>query len=91
MKREYVYKTIDAEREYQKEHYPDGENKRPLLGHIELLRKYLNHDFLLHYAATEDDENLGVPFECLHDIRKMAAILVRAMEQYGIPIRMGYK
>lgn len=82
-----VFSVIATERKYQKLVWPDGENKRPLLGHIELLRKYLNHDFSMHYANTEDNIQLGVPDACLHDLRKMATILVRAMEQYGAPER----
>ena len=48
MKREDVYRLIDGERNYQKTAWPKGELRKGVLGGIQLLRKYLDHDFSLH-------------------------------------------
>lgn len=88
MKREEVYKLIDGERDYQKTVWPKGELRRGVLGGTQLLRKYLEHDFVLHYSNKEDTPGLDVPIECLMDIRKMAAILVRVMEYNETPPRL---
>ena len=87
MKRENVYKLIDGEREYQEEIWPKGELRKGVLGGIQLLRKYLDHDFALHYSNKEDTPGFDVPVECLEDIRKMVAILVRVMENNKTPAR----
>ena len=87
MKREDVYKLIDSERKYQKTVWPKGELRKGVLGGIQLLRKYLEHDFALHYSNKEDTPGLDVPIECLEDIRKMATILVRVMENNETPAR----
>lgn len=87
MKREDVYKLIDGERKYQTEIWPKGELRKGVLGGIQLLRKYLDHDFSLHYSGEEDTPGLDVPVVCLEDVRKMAAILIRVMENNETPAR----
>lgn len=87
MIREDVYKLIDEERRYQKNIWPKGELRKGVLGGIQLLRKYLDHDFSVHYAEKEDTPGIDTPIECLVDIRKMAAILVRIMENNETPSR----
>lgn len=87
MERKEVYKIIDSERKYQKEVWPKGELRKGVLGGVQLLRKYLDHDFSLHYSDEEDTPGLDVPKKCLEDIRKMAAILVRIMENNETPVR----
>lgn len=87
MDRQEVYKLIDGEREYQKKVWPKGELRRGVLGGIQLLRKYLEHDFSAHYSNEEDVAGLDVPIKCLEDIRKMATILVRVMEYNETPPR----
>ena len=87
MKREDVYRLIDGERKYQKEVWPKGELRKGVLGGIQLVRKYLDHDFSLHYSGEEDTSGLDVPVACLGDIRKIAAILVRVMENNKTPAR----
>lgn len=87
MERKEVYKLIDGEREYQKTVWPKGELRRGVLGGIQLVRKYLDNDFSLHYAEEEDATGLDVPIKCLEDIRKMVAILVRVMEYNDTPAR----
>ena len=87
MKRDEVYKLIDGERKYQKTVWPKGELRKGVLGGIQLLRKYLEHDFALHYSNEEDTPGLDVPVECLEDVRKMTAILVRVMEYNNTPAR----
>jgi len=87
MIREKVYQLIDSERDYQLCCWPKGEKRKGVLGGIQLLRKYLDHDFSLHYAQEEDAPGLDVPAKCLEDIRKMASILVRIMENNETPPR----
>ena len=87
MTRQEVYNLIDEEREYQIRVWPKGEERKGVLGGIQLVRKYLDHDFSLHYAQEEDTPGLDIPEKCLGDIRKMAAILVRIMENNDIPRR----
>lgn len=87
MTREKVFELIEGERKYQQEVWPKGETRKGVLGGIELLRKYVNHDFALHYANSEDTPGLDVPKECLDDVRKMTAILVRIMENNETPPR----
>ena len=87
MERADVYRLIDGEREYQEEVWPKGELRKGILGGIQLLRKYIDHDFSLHYAEYEDTPGLDIPRICLDDIRKMAAILVRVMENNETPAR----
>lgn len=87
MSRADVYNIIDSERIYQENVWPKGELRKGILGGVQLLRKYLDHDFSMHYAMEEDTPGLDVPEECLDDIRKMAAILVRIMENNSVPMR----
>ena len=87
MRRNDVYRLIDGERNYQKNVWPKGEQRKGILGGIQLLRKYLDHDFSLNYTLKEDTPGFDVPIECLEDVRKMAAILVRIMENNETPAR----
>lgn len=83
-----AYEKIHTEREYQRVRWPGGENRSaPVLSGITLLRKYLQ-DFEAHYAQDEDAPGCDVPRACLDDVRKMAAILVRVIEQTGVPPRV---
>lgn len=85
-KREEVYKAIDGERKFQNELWPSSD-KLSTTGEITLLRKYLT-DFEHHYADEGDAPGLDAPTKCYHDIRKMAAILIRAMENHLAPERV---
>ena len=78
MTREAVYSAVDSERRYQDEKWPRLE-PLSVVGEITLLRKYLRN-FEDHYHAEDDAFGRDVPMDCLYDLRKMAAILVRAME-----------
>lgn len=81
MKRDEVFKIIDDERGYQQLTWGASEHLG-VLGEVTLIRKYLR-DFDQHYALEKDTEGLDVPEECLNDIRKIAAICVRCMENNG--------
>lgn len=85
IERREVYKAIDGEREYQDKVWPRSKGLSTI-GEFVLLRKYIR-DFEDHYALEKDDPVLGMPFTCLHDLRKMATILVRAMENNGVVFR----
>jgi hypothetical protein len=78
MERQKVFELIDSEREYQVATWPNSKNL-PATGEAILLKKYMR-DFENNYQMYDDGEDIEVPFECLHDIRKMATILVRALE-----------
>jgi hypothetical protein len=85
--RDNVYKAIDSEREFQDSFY------------IPEMRYYQTHtlgEFVLmlnQYAAQamekwthHADKSDGFPTS-LHEVRKIAAIAVRCMEQHGAPVR----
>jgi len=77
---DYVFDVIRSEREYQKRRWPNS--KKPSVAEeILLLRKHLK-DFEENYYTENDGSGL-TPEVCLHDIRKMAALLIRAMENHG--------
>ena len=83
-----AYEKISTERAYQRTKWPGGETRQaPVLSAVALIRKYLC-DFDVHYASEEDAIGSDVPLQCLNDIRKMAAILVRAVEQSGVTMRL---
>lgn len=79
--RKDVYKAIDGERDYQDEVWPRSEGLS-ITGEFVLLKKYMR-DFETHYAEEGDDAEFDAPSVCLHDLRKIAAIVVRAMENNG--------
>jgi len=83
---DYVFDSVRSEREYQKQVWPNSK-KISVLGEITLLRSYLRQ-FEDHYQELDDAARMDVPEPCLHDLRKMAAILIRAMENHGAPKRM---
>jgi len=80
-----VFTAIDGERRYQKITWPKSENL-PTTGEISLLRSYLNQ-FDEHYRRTDNTVDSDVPEECLEDLRKMATILCRAMQNHGVRYR----
>ncbi|KKM89031.1 hypothetical protein LCGC14_1252800 [marine sediment metagenome] len=82
MTRKDIYKLIDEEREYQKNTW-ENSGSLPTTGEITLLRFYLRK-FEDHYQAEDDAPNGDCPEECLHDIRKMATILIRCMENHSV-------
>jgi len=83
--RDEVFKAIDDERAYQQKTWPRSEGLSTT-GEITLVRSYLRK-FEDTYQNEPDDPNLDVPTECLHIVRKMAAILVRCMENHGAYMR----
>jgi hypothetical protein len=84
--RDEVFKVIEEERMYQGRKWPRSEFLSTT-GEITLIRSYLRK-FDDAYQKENDDPNADVPLECLHIIRKMAAILVRNMEHHRIVRRV---
>jgi hypothetical protein len=80
-----VVEAIKSERQYQRSAWPKSK-KLPPTGEITLVRDYIR-EFDMHYRESDDGPEDGVPPECMHDIRKMAAILFRCMENHGVDPR----
>lgn len=85
MDRQYAYEAIEGERVYQDEVWPNSK-KLPTIGEVALMRVYLRK-LENHYAEYDDGDQIDVPEICLHDLRKIAAIAVRAMENGGVRYR----
>ena len=80
--REEVYKVIDSERDYQNSlgvNRTDGSSKTAG-EYLIMIDHYLAH------AKEVWTANPGVKM-ALHDIRKIAGIAVRCMEEHGAPPR----
>lgn len=85
MEKKVVYRIIEEERDYQDiEAWPT--DSLSVLGEMTLIRDYLRQ-FDKHYREKHNNYVYNVPIECMHDIRKMAAILIRCIEHYGVPTR----
>jgi len=87
--RQEVFDVVDSEREFQEQLWPRSTNLS-VTGEMTLLRDYVRA-FDKHYQEEDDAPDSDVPEKCLHDLRKMAAILVRAMENHGAPHRISEK
>ena len=72
-----VFNVIKSEREFQKKLWPRSATLS-VAGEMILVRDYIRQ-FDKHYQEDNDGPH-DVPPKCLHDLRKIAAILVRAME-----------
>jgi hypothetical protein len=77
-----VYKIIDSEREYQGDLGPDrtDSSDHSVGDYLVMLDTYLRA------AKDEWTNNAGVVMS-LHNVRKVAAIAVRCMEEHGAPSR----
>jgi len=83
--RSEVYKVIDGERDYQQSLPPnrseDPTRKRGVSEYLTMLDHYVRH--------AQDSWTLRAGFEQpLHDMRKIAALAVRCMEEWGAPARV---
>lgn len=78
MTRQDVYNLIDSERDYQLQQWPNS-TTLPTPGEILLIEDYLRQ-FKKHYQEDDDAPNCSVPKACLHDLRKIATLAVRALE-----------
>lgn len=83
--RQYAYEAIEDERLYQEKTWPNSK-KLPTSGEILLIEDYLRQ-FKQHYQEEDDGEDIDVPEKCLHDLRKIAALAVRGMENGGVKYR----
>ena len=83
--RKEVYNAIDSERDYQEKTWPRSKDLS-VLGEITLVRQYMRQ-FEDHYQESNDEPGREVPQACMDDLRKMATILIRAMENNGAPFR----
>lgn len=80
--REQVYKAIDGERDYQDSlgcDRTDGSDKT-VGDYITMLSTYQRR-------AADNWTNVPGNRAALHEIRKIAAIAVRCMEEHGIELR----
>jgi hypothetical protein len=82
--RDEVYKAIDGERDYQENLPP---NRSEDAKRIRMVSEYLT--MLDHYVRHAQDAwtlraGIDVP---LHDMRKIGALAVRCMEEWGAPER----
>jgi len=85
MKQAYIYDVIRSERTYQDVKYPNC-RKMSLAAELLLLKKSLG-DCIYEFSSDIVSEE-ETPEACLHELRNMAAILVRAMENHGAIKRM---
>ena len=74
-------KAIKHERQYQERVWPRS-TKLPTTGEIMLIEDYLRQ-FKQHYQEEDDAPQHDVPEKCLHDLRKIGALVIRAMENSG--------
>lgn len=84
MKQDYVFDAIRSERTYQDIKYPNCK-KMNLAAELLLLKKTLTECICDHGSEIVSEESSE---SCLHELRKMAAILVRAMENHGTTKRI---
>lgn len=77
-----VYQAISAERYYQIGITGDDASNMSVGEEILLAEEYLAKARALWTADFEQPE-----IDALHNIRKVAAILVRCMEHHGAPVR----
>jgi hypothetical protein len=77
IKREHVYLIIESERKYQDENWPGTANVGE---HLVLMQTYLN-EAMQKWTHTKGDET------ALQEIRKVAALAIRCMEQHGVAVR----
>jgi hypothetical protein len=86
--RQSVYKAVDSERDYQDSFVlPERQYYRThTLGEFILMlnqyAKQAQEKWTHHTDSTEDEFPPS-----LHEVRKIAAIAVRCMEQHGAPLR----
>jgi hypothetical protein len=83
-----IIEAIDSERDYQDSLREGGrftENILPLPGELSCMKVYLDKAFE-SYANNPGE----APEETMHIIRKIVAMGVRAMENYGAPKREGF-
>ena len=78
MERQDVFNLIDSEREYQEREWPKSQ-ALPFPGEILLIEDYIRQ-LKQHYQQDDDAPNCSAPIACLHDLRKIVTIGVRALE-----------
>jgi hypothetical protein len=78
MKRQDVYDLIDSERDYQESTWPNS-TALPTPGEVLLIEDYLRQ-FKMNYQKYDDGPNCSAPIPCLQDLRKIATLAVRALE-----------
>lgn len=86
--RQEVYLAIDTERNYQDNLGPERRDKREMVTGEELvlLKAYVDRAFANWTNIPGENPEIT-----LHDLRKVAAIAVRAMENHGAPLRVWVK
>lgn len=81
MKRKKVYKMIDEERDYQdslcKDTFRHSESDRSVPAELLMLKVYID-------KASEDWTKNHGDIPALHQVRKIAALAVRCLENHGV-------
>ena len=87
MEREHVYKRIDAERKYQDLRWNSGQRAGDTPDEEKPVAEWLN--YIEYHLSKAKDCNYHLNKEdALAEIRKVAALAVRAMEIHGCPERI---
>lgn len=83
-KRNLVYEAIDGERDYQDERWNfNTHGSHSITEFLTYIRDYTEE--ALHIECREEDETANA--KAIDIIRKIAALGVACMEQYGAPLR----
>lgn len=86
MEREHVYKRIDAERKYQDLVWSGGQRNGDVPDEEKSVAEWLN--YIEYHLSKAKDCNYHLSKEdALAELRKVAALAVRAMEIHGCPER----
>jgi hypothetical protein len=87
MEREHVYKRIDAERKYQDLRWNSGQRAGDTPDEEKPVAEWLN--YIEYHLSKAKDCNYHLNKEdALEELRKVAALAVRAMEIHGCPERI---
>jgi hypothetical protein len=87
MEREHVYKRIDAERKYQDLRWNSGQHAGDTPDEEKPVAEWLNY-IEYHLSKAKDCNYHLNKMDALAELRKVAALAVRAMEIHGCPERI---
>lgn len=87
--REAVYAAIDAERDYQNSLPPARSSGSPhtVCGYLAMFDHYLRKAIDSWVTNDEHQGSFAGDYRALDNVRKLAAIVVRCMEEHGAPPR----
>ena len=87
MEREHVYKRIDAERKYQDLRWNSGQRAGDIPDEEKPVAEWVNY-IEYHLSKAKDCNYHLNKMAALEELRKVAALAVRAMEIHGCPERI---